>query len=213
EHTEWRGKKNVVTELVDEDFPEHHRKRRHVAEPMGFRAVEEIDQGSVKSPNRDRERQVAKILHLETATLKKQNQENLRQDPSGKNGRANNECQSVRTLEFSEIAQCLCGHGIRIKRNRQPEHDCLDNERRPRVRPRRLPSNYQCAWRSWHPTGSSTVRKGLPPPPRRPRGTRRLETAVIASLFPRNGVAPGGSAGITRSAAAEADRSYQNGQH
>src|SRR5215472_4317598 len=150
ENAKRRREKNIVSELIDQDFPEHDWKGCDVAEPMGFRAIKKIDYRAVESPDRDRESKITEISRMRSPVLKKQNQKNLGKNRTGDHGRGENEYDSVRLLKLRQMPKGIGCRAVRIKANRQREHDRLNEERRFRVRLSGFPADHERRSRLWH---------------------------------------------------------------
>src|SRR5947207_2359934 len=87
---------------------------------------------------------------MQPAVLKKQDKKNFRKNGAGQNRAADDKEQTVRALEFGQITQCLSNRYVRVKRDRQREHDRLNDERWFRVCPGCLPTDRERRSGCWH---------------------------------------------------------------
>src|SRR5947208_15130573 len=83
EHAKRGGKKRIVTELIDTNFRANNRQCHHVAEPGRFTSIQTIDKGAMKSPDRNRKQQVAKVPRVWASALKQENQKDFCNERTG----------------------------------------------------------------------------------------------------------------------------------
>src|SRR5437667_12535777 len=83
EHAERGGKRRVVTKLIDTNFRAHNRQRHDVAEPGRFAPIQKVDKGAIKSPDRNRKKQVANVPRIRASALKEKNQKDFRNERTG----------------------------------------------------------------------------------------------------------------------------------
>src|SRR2546427_12483392 len=83
EHAERGGEKRIVTELIDTNFRANNRQRHHVAEPGRFAPVQKVDKRAIKSPDRNRKKQVANVPRIRASALKEKNQKDFRNERTG----------------------------------------------------------------------------------------------------------------------------------
>src|SRR5437899_6401866 len=83
EHAKRGDKKRIVTELIDTNFRANNRQCHHVAEPGRFTSIQKIDKRTIKSPDRNRKKQVAKVPRVWASALKEKNQKDFWNERTG----------------------------------------------------------------------------------------------------------------------------------
>ena len=122
-----RRQERIVAKLVDENFCGHNGQRHDVAEPERVRTVHEINQNSVHRPRRNREGEVAKILHARFSLLEKRDQKKLGQNRARQNGGDDDEREPVRMLQFRQRFERRRRARTAIIREQNREHQRLQN--------------------------------------------------------------------------------------
>src|SRR5207248_8440501 len=97
---EWRGKEWVVAKLIYTNLCCNHRHSRHIAKPIGFGSVQQVDQRTIKTPHRNRKQKIPQILATDSTPLKKDNEKYFWKNRSRSNRRDQDKSQPVGALEF-----------------------------------------------------------------------------------------------------------------